>query len=662
MKFRSAFLLAVSSLAFPLFADVTPDPLFQDNMVFSANRPQAVTGFASPGEKITVTLPDGTFSAVTGQDGRFRVELPAMRITKKPFELTIAGKNKITVKNAVAGLVWIAGGQSNMEVPVKEALNPEQEAASADFPLIREFKVQHDFELSPVKTLAGKWTVVTPKTAPDVGAISFYFARILQRELDGVPVGIVNNSYSASPIQAWLPLEFLESEPKTFSRYLKPYTDRFFPMGKQGIIDYRAELGRSFLFSDDENRGEKSNWQTGGFDDSAWKDITLPDWLESVYGEKDGSFWFRKSFELPAGCAGADLEFSPGVIDDYDVAYFNGEKIGSTGSETPDSWEVPRCYRVPGKLVKAGRNTIAIRVFDSAHAGGFPPGGKMTLLRDGKEILSLNGVWKTAPEHMYQPKAWPADYLPLVKIYRAPGVLYNAMFAPFKGTAVDGILWYQGESNAGRPFYARMFEELIRVWRRDLGNEKLPFMFVQLAAFTQVESDPSKCGDWPGLRAEQASVLARLPETYMAPAIDIGDARRIHPLNKQEVARRLALTALDRIYHLEKFRNAVVYPEFVSAKIDGEKIIVTLKGADGLTTTDGRAPRMFAVAGAPEKKTRKQKFYFAAAEIRDGRIELTCPEVKDPVVLRYAWLMNPEVNTVNAKGFPLLPFSVNLDK
>ncbi len=662
MKIKRFFIFGFFLTAAVLTADIIPDPLFQDNMVFSANRRQAVTGTAAPGEKITVTLPGGTYSGVAGADGRFRVELPPVPVTKKPFDLVISGKNKVVIRNVVAGLVWFAAGQSNMEVTVEEALNPVQEAASADFPLIREFKVRHDFELEPATSLKGKWTVVSPQTALSVGAVSFFFARIIQKELNGIPVGIINNSYSATPIQSWLPLDFLQSDPEAFRRHLRPYVEKFFPMGKQGIIDYREKLGRDLTFGDTENQGEKTNWHTAGFDDAAWKEIMLPDWLECLYGEMDGSFWFRKTFDLPAEYAGKDLEFSPGVIDDYDVTYFNGTVIGSTGEETPDSWDVPRCYRIPGKLVRAGKNTIAVRIFDSAHAGGFPPGGKLILMSGGREILNLNGAWKTAAENMYKPKPWHPDYLPLVKIYRAPGVLYNAMFVPLRGTPADGILWYQGESNAGDRQYKRMFAEMIRTWRRDLNNENLPFMFVQLAAYSKAETDASRCGSWPQTRADQAAVLTELPETYMAAAIDIGDARRIHPLNKQEVARRLALTALDKIYHVEKFRDAVVYPEFLSAEVRSGKIIVSLKGADGLTTNDGKPPRMFAVAGAPDRKTRRLQFHFAEAVIRDGKIELTCPAVEKPAVLRYAWMMNPAVNTVNAKGFPLLPFSVELEK
>ncbi len=659
MKLKTALSLGILLTAATLAADVTPDPLFQDNMVFSANKPQAVTGQASPGEKVTVTLPGGTYSAETGSDGRFCVKLPSLPVIKTPFDVIIEGKNKIVIRNAVAGLVWIAGGQSNMEVPVKEALNPEAEAASADHPLIREFKVRHDFELTPAKTLKGQWTAVTPASAPDVGAISFFFARILQKELDGIPIGIINNSYSASPIQAWLPLDYLESDQQSFKGYLQPYVNKFFPMGKAGILKYREEMGKSLQLSDTENKGEKSGWHTPDFNDSEWKNISLPDWLETVYGEKDGSYWFRTTFELPSDAAGKDLEFAPGVIDDYDITYFNGVKIGTTGEETPDSWDVPRCYRISGKLVKAGKNTIAIRVFDSAHAGGFPPGGKMFLMQNGKEILSLNGTWKTTAENMYQPKNWPPDFLPLVKIYRAPGVLYNAMFAPLRGTPADGILWYQGESNAGDKHYARVFADMIRIWRKDLNNDKLPFMFVQLAAYTNEGKDATKCGSWPKTRADQAKILKELPETYMATALDIGDARRIHPLNKQEVARRLALTALDKIYHVKKYKDAVVYPEFESAEIKDGKIIVTLKGAEGLKTADGQTPRMFAVSGKADRYGR-QKFYFAQAEIKDGKIELTCPEVPEPVTLRYGWMMNPSVNTVNGKGFPLLPFSVEL--
>ena len=635
-----------------------PDFLFQSNMVLGGGRETVFNGTAAAGENVTVKLLGKTFSSQADQDGRYAVTVDIPAPSSKPFDIVISdAQSSVTLTNAVSGLLILAGGQSNMEVPVKEALNPEEEAAAANWPLIREFKVEHDFNFIEQTSLKGHWTPVTPVTAPNVGAIGYYTARMLQRELGGIPVGIINNSYSATSIQPWMPESYLRAS-KHFAGSLKVF-DRFKELGRDGTIARREELGKTFLYEDSGNEGEAMGWHKTPQAD--WKPIVLPDWLETVYGETtDGAFWFAREFDLPADFAGKDLEFRSGPIDDYDITYFNGEVIGKTGEETPDSWDVPRAYRIPAKLVKPGKNYMAIRVFDSAHAGGFPPKTKICLACGEKEF-DLTGEWKIKDEKLLKAQSWPADYLTLVKIYHAGSVLYNAMFAPLKGTRVDAILWYQGESNAGNRNYGEIFSDLITQWRSDLKSEEAPFIFVQLAAYKARATDAADTGDWPVTRAEQAKALA-LKNVRMVPAIDIGDANRIHPLNKQEVGRRTALWLLQDFFAQDRFKNTIAFPEAVSAKRDGEKIVVELKNAGGLKTTDTRAPQGFSVTGTPDPKTRKVPAVWAKAEIADGKIVVTVPpEIPAPVTLRYAWQMNPDVNTVNALAFPLLPFELAIE-
>lgn len=137
-----------------------------------------------------------------------------------------------------------------------------------------------------------------------------------------------------------------------------------------------------------------------------------------------------KAFDLPAGLAGKPLAFRLGVVDDGDAAYFNGEKIGSTSpDDVPDSWDFKRVYAVPGPLVKAGRNVVAVRCYDSGHAGGLA-GPEILLEAEDGTVVDLAGPWKINWEQMLQPRPWPPDYLPLVKIYHQGAVLYHAMCAP----------------------------------------------------------------------------------------------------------------------------------------------------------------------------------------------------------------------------------------
>ena len=633
-------------------AVVRPDFLFQSNMVLGRGRETVFTGLAEAGETVSVKLRGKTYSAKAGADGRYAVTVEPLPIVKDPFDVVISdGKSSVALTNVVSGLVILAAGQSNMEVPVKETLNPEEEAAAANYPLIREFKVEHDFNFTVQTTMTGKWTPVSPKTAPEIGAIGYYTARMVQRELGGIPVGIVNNSYSGTSIQPWLPLEILREK---YKGSLGSY-DKYSPLGRDGVIKRREELGQSFLHQDAKNEGEEQGWHKGAQAD--WVDVKMPNWLDYlVYGEgSDGAFWVAREFDLDPAFAAKALEFRATAIDDYDVTYLNGVKIGATGEETPDSYDKPRAYRIPKGLAKPGKNVISIRIFDTAHAGGMPPEGKVCLAC-GEEEVSLAGQWKTKAEKILKSKQWPADYLPLVKIYHAGSVLYNSMFAPLKGTKVDAILWYQGESNAGSRTYGDMFKDLIERWRKDLASENAPFVFMQLAAFQGRPKNAEDTGSWPVTRAEQEKAL-ELANVRMVPTIDIGDANRIHPLNKQEIGRRTALVLLQDFWAKDRFADVVDYPAVTKVVREGNTLVVSFKGAKGLKTLDGRAPQSFSVVGPADKKTRKQPAAWAKARIDGERIVIEIPpEIAEPVLLRYAWHMNPDVNTVNGLGFPMLPF------
>ena len=654
-------LIVVSGLIFTtaLYASPKLDFLFKDAMVFSAANTTSLTGSAKAGDDVVVKVRDLELKSKADNEGRFKVVIPALGVVREPFAVKVSDSTGETQLNdCLSGLLILAAGQSNMEVPVKEALNPVEEAAAANYPLIREFKVVHDFNFTPQTTLKGEWTKVLPATASKIGAVGYYTARRLHKELNGIPVGIINNSVSASPIQSWLPEEYLRSD-KRFAKYFVKHFEDYRALGREGVIKRRAELCDTLFQTDSGNEGLAKGWNNGAKED--WKDIEIPNPLERVYGEaSDGSYWFAREIEIPSSLAGKPMEFKATSLDDHDITYFNGVEIGRTGEETPNPFDTPRAYKIPANLVKAGKNVISIRIFDSAHAGGIFPEKIFLLANDGSEI-NLKGPWKVTAEKILPARKWHPDYLPLVKINRNGATLYNAMFAPLKGVKVDAILWYQGESNAGDKLYSEVFKTLISTWRNYLDSPAAPFIFVQLASYRAKPKNAMDTGNWPMTRAAQTEALT-LENVRMVSAIDIGDEFRIHPLNKQEVGRRTALWLLQDFFAPEKFKNSITLPMGESAKktADG-KIVIKLRDAKGLKTIDGKAPNCFSLVGERDRKTRKIPTVWAKAEIVNDEIIVTIPtELPSPVKVRYAWHMNPDANIFDEKNFPLNPFELEI--
>ena len=666
MKKLLSFAAVAAAVFFPaidLPAAVQPDALFQDHYVFCAGKPTDFTGTATPGEKITIAVQGKTYAGTADEKGRYRVTVAAQPVIKTPFSVTISGKDSsVEMKNVLSGLVFIAGGQSNMEVRIKETLNAKEEIRNANTPSIREFKVVNNFEFDPVENLSGKWTPVTPETAANTGAVSYYCARVIQKEMDGIPIGIINNSWGATSQQAWLPMEVAAKIRPAYRDEL----EKFRPMGKEGIFKRRDELAKQMVLQPPaQDMKLTADWHKPDFDDSDWKTIKLPATLETIYGHKDGVYWFRKTIELPE--TKEDLTLSLNVVDDMDITWFNGVEIGRT--EVKNGWEVPRNYTIPARLIKPGKNVIAVRCFDSGHAGGIFHRDIMIRRAPKDMVLNLETEWKIKDEKIMESLPWPPGYYELVRFKCKASVLYNAMFYPLRGLPVTAYLWYQGENNSGQGHYKQMLAEHVKIIRRDLKNDQLPILIAQLAAYRAPAADPNKTGEWPITRAHQAEVAAEAENVWIAPCIDIGDAKNIHPLNKQELGRRFALTLLQNVFKIKGFENVIHYPEITSAVADtaNNTVTVTLKNAQGLKTTDGKTPYAFAIAGSEKKyngKYDKGKYVYvrATAKIEGEKIILTVPEgVKGkPAMLRYAYSMNPEVNTVNGLGFPLLPLQTEI--
>ena len=219
------------------------------------------------------------------------------------------------------------------------------------------------------------------------------------------------------------------------------------------------------------------------------------------------------------------------------------------------------------------------------------------------------------------------------------------MIHPIIPFRIAGTLWYQGESNAGRAEqYRKLLPAMIKTWRTAWGQGDFPFLIVSLANFMAVAPEPS---DWAELRVAQAMTAKNDPNSGLAIAIDIGEANDIHPKNKQEVGRRLALAALAKTY-----KRNVPYsgPVFDSMRIEGDKAVLKFKHADGgLVAKDGEL-KGFAVAGED------RKWVWAEAKVQGDTVVVRSDKVSKPVAVRYAWANNPVCNLYNGAGLPAAPF------
>lgn len=258
--------------------------------------------------------------------------------------------------------------------------------------------------------------------------------------------------------------------------------------------------------------------------------------------------------------------------------------------------------------------------------------------------------WKAAAEKAKEKgEAEPPKPMPPLgpeHPHRASG-LYNGMVAPLTPFALRGVIWYQGESNVGRAYqYRKLFPAMIRDWRQAWGQGNFPFLFVQLANFMERVEEPQPSSEWAELREAQLMTLA-LENTAMAVTIDIGDAKDIHPRNKQDVGHRLALAALAKTY-----RKRVTYsgPIYKTMRIRGNEVRLSFDHVDGGLVAQGGPLKGFTIAGSD------RKFVWAEARIEGRKVVVCSDAVPRPVAVRYAWANNPDCNLYNAAGLPASPF------
>ncbi|MPS75182.1 MAG: sialate O-acetylesterase [Chryseobacterium sp.] len=630
-NFTKVLVLLLCTFCIFIEAKIKLPALVSDGMVLQRNQKLNVWGKADAGEKVEVKFLNKNYKTTADQNGNWKITLPEQK-AGGPYMMTI---NEITLKDILIGDVWLASGQSNMELPMRR-LTPlyADEIKNANNQNIRFFTVpqKYNFKSPQTELDGGNWEATNPQTILNFSGVAYFFAKDLS-EKNKVPVGIIHSSLGGSPIQAWMDENSLKKYPEYLDEAKKWQNDdliRTTESGEQALSKaWYTELDQSDI-------GLNQHWENFDLDDSDWKTMQIPGSWEDKEGSFEGSVWFRKEIYLTKNQAGKPAFLNLGRIKDADVTYINGTKFGNVTYEYP-----PRWYDVPAGVLKEGKNVIAVRVSNGSGKGQFIADKPYYLEIDGNKI-DLKSEWK------YKIGAKMEKMAPGTTFIRwKPTGLYNAMINPLINYNIKGAIWYQGESNTGKPKeYGDLLTTMILDWRNKWNQKDMPFFTVQLANFMEPKTQPTE-SNWAELRDQQRQVSLKVPNSGLTVIIDIGEWNDIHPLDKKTVGDRLALQAMKLAYGKNIVADGPVYQ---SMKVEGNKIALTFK-----KETDDFAPvaelKGFAIKNA------EGKWAWAKAKIEGRTIVVWNDLVTNPVAVRYDWADNPDGNLKNKTGLPASPFT-----
>ena len=527
-------------------AKVKLPALISDGMVLQREQPIKVWGTADAGESVQVKfLKNATPTGVKGgklkvaytvtadANGRWTLTLPAM----KPGGPYILQVNDIELKDILVGDVWLCSGQSNMELPVSRVTDMfRDEIAAYENTNIRQLKVPNIFNFhAPQADLPDyvAWKPLTQENVMNFSALGYFFAKAMY-EKNNIPVGLINSSWGGTPVEAWISEEGLKEFPKYINDKRQYEDDAYLKSIKQteGLSFYRWNTS---LYRGDAGLHEATPWYAANYNDKDWKTVDLfsTDWGTNGLNPINGSHWFRKEVEVPQDWNGKEATLRLGCIVDADSVYVNGTFVGTVSYQYP-----PRIYTIPAGVLKAGKNTVTIRLISN---NGYPHFVKEKPYKIvcGNEEVSLQGEWK------YRLGASMPPAPGMMFFCYKPVCLYNAMIAPLQNYGIRGVLWYQGESNVDRRNeYAALLTVLIADWRSTFDNPELPFYIVELADFLS-KDDISGRQAWAEMRKEQAKVAETNRNTRLIRNSDLGEWNDIHPLDKKNLGQRAAESALE---------------------------------------------------------------------------------------------------------------------
>jgi sialate O-acetylesterase len=630
-------ILIAALVTAPAAAAPTIDAQYGDHAVVQRNKPIILGGSAAPGEHLTIVFAGASRTADADADGRWSATFPP-RSAGGPFKIAVSGANGANaVSDDVAvGDVWLCSGQSNMEYPVRRALNGEGEAQAANDPYLRVMKVAQQLARAPQTGFAKppSWRLATQDSVKDFSAACYFMMREL-RASQKVPIGAIDDSWGGTPIRAWMAEAAVGASGGADAAAI---IDLYRTDPSAAVRQFGAQWGDWWRSKAGDKAGREPWNASGGL---AWK--PLPSlgywdfWAPQWHGWA-GSIWARERISLTAAEAAQPATLAMSAIDDMDQTFVNGIPVG--GANAPAD---PRSYPLPVGTLKTGANEIMVFVRNAWGPGGLAgPADRFALRFADGHSKPLNAGWQYAriDDSVGQPPNAPWE--------GSSGVstIYNAMVAPLGPIGLKGVAWYQGEADVGQPGYDQRLAAWIGNWRTQFRDPALPFVIVGLAGWGKPVARPVESG-WAALIDEQRLAVSRDRHAALASAIDLGEPADIHPANKQEVGRRLALAAKALAY---PGSAGAIGPMPVSAAQWGNSVVVAF--TKPLQVISGATANAVELCGEEAGTCR-----FAPARVRGSNLEIAGDG--QPVArVRHAWSDYPIVNLYDQDMLPVPVFEL----
>ena len=631
-------------------AKVTMPKLFQSGMVVQRGKLIPVWGHADAGETVTVRFNKKVYHTTADADGRWRVDLPKMK-AGGPYQLTV---NDQTIDNILVGDVWLLSGQSNIDVTI-ERVYPQytQEIDNYENNEIRLFRVQNETSTHGVKEDIRhtniNWKPVNKQNAWLFSAAGYFLGKRMF-QTNKVPQGIIVNSWGGTPIEAWISEDSLKADYPMLLKKLQMYQNDNYVRAQMQANGAANQQWESILNQTDPGYADVA------VDETSWQQIDQNNWT----WRGTGSVWLRQHITIDKQHAGKPARLLLGTLFDRDVTYLNGKQIGQTGYQYP-----PRRYDIPEGMLKEGDNVIAIRFINKFGAVHFIP-EKPYMLCFGDDRLSQNPMPKDVQPLSQLWKMKVGAEMPQcpssdVSLQNLPTTLYNAVLYPLAPYAINGVVWYQGESNTGNPApYADHLKKLMGSWRDRWNDQQMPFVIVQLANYDgrqqtgfprpiTPQTEPVNSG-WAQLREAQRVVAKADAKAELAVINDLGETVDIHPLRKKEVAERIGL-CFDKLLYNNKVKLS---PEVVSTQVSDAAIQLTLD-----------QPIQEGDLYTFEVCNNGNNTYQNVPAVGKGNvITLLVPQASQASALkiRYAWKDDPkQANVRSLSGLPMSSFELSIN-
>jgi len=613
-------------------------------MVITKNA--ALWGWSEPHAEVRIVFKNKEYIVTADASGRFDLTTQSESFGG-PYEL-IVGEH--VIHDVYVGRVLLMGGQSNMEGPLERCRLRWAKDIVPDS-RIKMFQVQKGLKFDgTADDVIGSWR----NADTDMGslyAVPYFFARKLLED-DYGPIGLLCNPAGGTPIEGWLPEDIVKNHQDLYPSLQEVQTP--------GFIDNETERGNKRVQAWHEtlslsDQGLIESWESFGVDDHSWSERML---FDRNALPKHGVVWYRKTWVLDdadvQAASSQDVFLNFGRAENSIKIYLNGTLVTSV------DYMYPPCNAViPSALLRRGKNVLCVRIVGDSSQPMLVPGKEYTLTI-GTKIWDLTGIWKykigkEMPQLMGG--AW---------FYGRPCGVYNHMMAGLLGYSVDGIIWYQGESNTGRPKqYQALFTQFVDHMRAHFGD--VPVIFTQLANYI----DPSPgCGEnWAMLRDAQRQCLS-IVNTAMAVTIDCGEFNDLHPADKKTVGERLARHAQRLVYLKDivsdgpqALRAVLIRPPIpfeqvmvqemvfvVDENVQKTKLVVEFEHAAGLWANG------YVYLDVLDTKGMTHKVY---AQIAEEQLIAEIPNF-EPARVRFGFDGCPAVTLYNAYNLPASPFELYL--